>query len=278
MAFEVAAVDEPEELRTGEPAVNQQVIEPDTLQDSPSEHPDGIGNLGLEHLRLAGVDLLVLTALLAVLCGLLLLGEPLWLVCIPAGLRLYGGVQHHLSLAVRITEKQGLEPQDTLHRRMRKHLPKAFRLVPAFGKVGVVKDDAAGKAPRIRPAADKARQLVADGVSYATPVNAAVIHDTIEGVLLAGEQLAKGAALIVSRCHHGEERLQDEQLHQLYEGKLAVRVLGRTHRSGLYDEALHHFADRVDRLAGIIVFEKVFEFRDNLSIFCPWLKVYIWIV
>ena len=76
---------------------------------------------------------------------------------------------------------------------MRKHLPEAFRLVPAFGEVGVVKDDAAGKALRIRPAADKARQLAADGVSYATPVNAAVIHDTIEGVLLAGEQLAKGA-------------------------------------------------------------------------------------
>lgn len=53
---------------------------------------------------------------------------------------------------------------------------------------------------------------------------------------LAGEQLAKGAVGIVRWCLDGEEREQDKQFHQLNEGELAVRILNRTHRFGLYDE------------------------------------------
>lgn len=122
---------------------------------------------------------------------------------------------------------------------------------------------------RVSPLAstDEGDQLSTGGVSNTTPVNTSVIHDAIERVLLAGEQLAKSVALIVGRHLHREERLQDEQFHQLNEGEPAVRILNRTYRFGLYDEALHHFADRVDRLTGIVVFEKVFEFRDYLSIF-----------
>ena len=82
-------------------------------------------------------------------------------------------------------------------------------------------------------------------------------------------------SFIVGRCLHREERLQDEQFHQLDEGEPAVRILNRTYRFGLYDEALHHFAERVDCLTGIVVFEKVFEFRDYLSIFIHGQMFYI---
>lgn len=267
MALEVAAVDELKEFRAGEPAVNQQVVEPGTFQNSLSEHLDGVGNSGLEHFRLAGIDLLVLTASLAVLGGLLLLGKPLRLIGILACLCLYGGIHHQLCLAVRVAEEQGFEPQDAPHDRMGKHLSKAFRFVSRLGRSVSSRMTQRVSPLASAPATGEGGQLPTDGVSNTAPVNMSVIHDAIERVLLAGEQLAKRAALIVGRCLHREERLQDEQFHQLDEGEPAVWILNRTYRFGLYDETLHHFADRVDCLTGIVVFEKVFEFRDYLSIF-----------
>lgn len=267
MALEVAAVDELKEFRAGEPAVNQQVVEPGTFQNSLSEHLDGVGNSGLEHFRLAGIDLLVLTASLAILGGLLLLGKPLWLIGIFPCLCLYGGVHHQLCLAVRVAEEQGFKPQDAPHDRMGKHLSKAFRFVSRLGRSVSSRMTQRVSPLASAPATGEGGQLPTDGVSNTAPVNTSVIHDAIERVLLAGEQLAKRAALIVGRCLHGEERLQDELFHQLDEGEPAVRILNRTYRFGLYDEALHHFADRVDCLTSIVVFEKVFEFRDYLSIF-----------
>ena len=85
---------------------------------------------------------------------------------------------------------------------MGKHLSKAFRFVSPFGKVGIIKDDATGKPFDVSPATDEGGQLPTDGVSNTAPVNTSVIHDAIERVLLAGEQLAKSAALIVGRCLH----------------------------------------------------------------------------
>lgn len=61
----------------GNPAVNQQVVKAETLNDGSPEHLDGVGNFGLKHLLLTGVDSLVLAALLAVLGILLLLCKPL---------------------------------------------------------------------------------------------------------------------------------------------------------------------------------------------------------
>ena len=150
---------------------------------------------------------------------------------------------------------------------MGKHLSKAFSLVSALREVCVIQDETTGSTFRVSPAADKTDQLAVDGMDEAAPVNASVIHQAIERILLAGEQLAKGAVSIICRRLHGEERKQDEQFHQLDEGELAVRVLDRTHRLGLYDEPFHHVVYRVDRPAGVVVFEKVFEFRDYLSIF-----------
>lgn len=109
VALEATAIDELEQFCAREPAVNQQVVKPDTFNDGPADHLDGVGNLGLEHLLLAGVDFLILSALLAVLGGLLLLGKPLWFIGILAGLCLYGGVHHQLCLTVRIAEEHGLE-------------------------------------------------------------------------------------------------------------------------------------------------------------------------
>ena len=50
-----------------------------------------------------------------------------------------------------------------------------------------------------RPAADEPDELTVNGVDNAAPVDTPVIHQAIERVLLAGEQLAKGAVGIVRR-------------------------------------------------------------------------------
>lgn len=267
VAFEVTAVDELEQFCAGEPAVDQKIIESDSLNDGPAEHLDGIGNLGLEHFLFADVDLLILATLLAILSGLLFLGKPLWLVGILAGLGLYGGVQHQLRLAVRIAEEHGLKAQDAFHHRVRKHLSKALSLASALRKVGVIQDETARGTLGISPAADKTDQLAVDRVKEAAPVNTSVIHQAIERVLLAGEQLAKGAVGIGRRSLDGKERIQNEQFHQLNEGELAVRILDRSHRFCLYDEPFHHVVYRVDCPAGVVVLEIIFEFRDYLSIF-----------
>ena len=83
------------------------------------------------------------------------------------------------------------------------------------------------------------------------------------------QQVVEAESLHNSPAEHldGEEREQDKQFHQLNEGELAVRILNRTHRLGLYDELIHHVAYRIDCLAGVIMFEKIFEFRDYLSNF-----------
>ena len=108
-----------------------------------------------------------------------------------------------------------------------------------------------------RTSADQPDELAVDGVDDAAPVDTPVIHQAIERVLLAGEQLAKGAVGIVRRCLDGEERMQYQQFHQLNEGELAVRILNRTHRFGLYDELIHHVAYRIDCLTGVIMFKKI---------------------
>lgn len=119
----------------------------------------------------------------------------------------------------------------------------------------------------ISPAVDKTDQLAVDRVKEAAPVNTSVIHQAIERVLLAGEQLAKGAVGIGRRSLDGKERIQNEQFHQLNEGELAVRILDRSLRFCLYDEPFHHVVYRVDCPAGVVVLEKIFEFGDYLSIF-----------
>ena len=139
MTLEVTTMDELEQFCTGEPAIDQQVFETDSLHDGPADHLNGVGNLGLEHLLLAGVDFLLLAALFIVLGSLLLLGKPQWFTGILAGLCLYGGIHHQLGLTVCIAEEHGFEAQDALHRRVRKHLSKALGLVPSLGKVGIIK-------------------------------------------------------------------------------------------------------------------------------------------
>ena len=134
-------------------------------------------------------------------------------------------------------------------RRMEEHLPETFGLPATLRKVGVVYDDAAGGLLCVRPAADFSDELPVDGVEEASPVHPSVIHQAVEHVLLAAEQLAEPALRIL----HREEREQHKQFHHLYEGELAVRILDRADRLALYGEAVHQGCYGLDCAAGAVV-------------------------
>lgn len=267
VALEVTAVDELEQFRAGEPAVNEEIVETDAFHDGSAEHSDCVRDLALNHFGLPSIHFLVLGAFLLVLCGLLFSGKPLWPVFVLAGLCLYGAVKHELGLSVSVAEEHGLESEDALHRGMGKHFPETLGLHSTFRKVGVVDDEATDGAIRISPAAYLADELTVDGVYETSPIDIPVVHKTIEHVLLAGEQLAKATVRIAGSRLHGEEREQDEQLHHLDEGELAVRILNRTDHFGLDGEAVHHGCYAFYCLACVIVLEKALEFTDYLSIF-----------
>ncbi len=267
IALEVTAVDELEQFRAGEPTVNKEIVEADALHDGPAYHLDCVRNFALRHFGLSGVYLFVLGAFFCVLCSLLLFGKPLWPLLVLAGLCLYGVVKHKLSFAVSVAQEHGLEAENALHSSVGEHFPEALGLHSAFRKVGIVNDETTNGILGVSPAADFADKLAVDGIYEASPVDAPVIHKTVEHILLAGEKLAESAVRIIGSILHGEEREQDEQFHHLDEGELAVRILNRTDHFGLYGEAIHHCCYALYCLAGIIVFEKALEFADYLSIF-----------
>ena len=164
-----------------------------------------------------------------------------------------------------------LESKDALHHDVRKHLSEALSLHPAFRQISIIYDEAACHALGVCPAADSADKLAVDGVYEASPIHASINHTAIERILLAGEQLAQTIARIIGSILHGEEREQNEQFHQLNEGKLAVRILNKTDYFGLYDEAIHHCCYTLYCLASTIMLEKALEFTDYWSIL--WLCV-----
>lgn len=146
-----------------------------------------------------------------------------------------------------------------------------------FRKVDIVKDDTTGGALRVSPTADKPDELAVDGVDNAAPVDTPIVHQAIERVLLAGEQLAKRTISVVRRGFDRKERLHNEQFHQLNEGELAVRILNRTNRFSMYDEPVHHSAYRIDRLESLCLKKSLssesiclFLFMAKVDYICVW--------
>ena len=68
-------------------------------------------------------------------------------------------------------------------------------------------------------------QLSENRVDYTSPIDVAVIHETIEHILIACKQLAECRGRIIGSIFHREEREEHEQLQHLKTGELAVRIL-----------------------------------------------------
>ena len=62
-------------------------------------------------------------------------------------------------------------------------------------------------------------------VDYTSPIDVAVVHETIEHILMAGKQLAERRGRIIGSILHREEWEEHKQLQHLKTGELAVRIL-----------------------------------------------------
>ena len=134
IALEMAAVDEPEQFRTGVPAVNKKVVKANAFRDGPAYYSDDVYYLALHHFGLSDIHFLDISTFLCVLCGPLLFGKALWLVLVLANLCLYGAIKHELRPAVRVADEHSLEFENALHSGMGKHLSEPLGFIPRLGR------------------------------------------------------------------------------------------------------------------------------------------------
>lgn len=161
---------------------------------------------------------------------------------------------------------------------MEKDSTKPLCIHPALRKICVVNDKTSYGFLEIRTATDSRNKMTVDWINDTPPVDTAIVHEAIESILLAAEQSPEIAIGINTRILYRKERKQNDQLGQLYIGKLAVRILYRSDHFTLYDETAHYAYYTLYCLAGIIMFEEVLQFTDYMSIFCLWLKCNIFFV
>ena len=110
------------------------------------------------------------------------------------------------------------------------------------------------------------KPLLADA-DYTSPIDVAVVHETIEHIFVADKHLAQGRRRIVGSILNWKEREQNKQLQHLKTGEFAIRILNWPDDFALYPYAVHNGWYAVYCLAGVIVCKKLLEFTDNMSIF-----------
>ena len=190
MALDVAASNQTDEVCTGKPAVNQQVVETDTALDGVFHHLDGL--LGLLH----GV---LPDALLDTLAGIvgretlaaLLVRQPLLLIGLPAFLTMKRKVKEQLAQSVTQQESHTLVAEYGLMLNMREHFADELTLTSALGSIRVIYNQTDWPViMSLAATADLPQQLEIHRIEQLTPLNVTIIHKTIEHVLLTTEQAA----------------------------------------------------------------------------------------
>ena len=190
VALDMATGYQANELCTGKPAVNQQIVETYSALDGILHHLDGL--VGLLH----GV---FLDALLDTLSRIvsrealtaLLVRQSLFSVWSSALLPMKREVEEQLAHAVAQQQSQALVTQDTLMLKVREYLADEFTLTTALWSVRVIDNQADRLVMRsLCTVADLTDQLEVHGIQQLAPFNVTVIHKTIEHVFLTTEQAA----------------------------------------------------------------------------------------
>lgn len=76
-------------------------------------------------------------------------------------------------------------------------------------------------------------------VDYTSPIDVAVVHETIEHIFMTGEYLAEGRRGKVGSILYLKEWEQHKQLQHLKIGEFTVRILNRSDNFALYRHAVH---------------------------------------
>ena len=190
VALDVTAGNQANEVSTGKPAVNEQIVEADTPLDGILHHLSGL--IGLLH----GVLLDALLDTLASIVGrealaALLVREPLLLVGLPAFFSVKREVKEQLTQPVAQQQRQALIAKDALVLNMREDLADELTPATALRSVDIIDNQTDRLVMRsLRATADLAEQLEVHRIEQLAPLNVAIIHKTIEHVLLTTEQAA----------------------------------------------------------------------------------------
>ena len=190
MALDVAAGNQANEVCTGKPTVNEQIVEADAALDGILHHLDGLVNL--RHRVLLDTFLDSLSAMiLAIPCFALPVRQSLLLVWLAALLAMKREIEKQLAHAIAQKQRQTFVAEDTLMLDMREHLANKFTLTSALGSVSVIDNQADWLVMlSLGTAADLTQQLEVHRIQQLAPLDITIIHKTIEHVLLTTEQAA----------------------------------------------------------------------------------------
>ena len=190
MTLDVSAGNQADEVCTGKPAVNEQIVESDAALDGVLHHFDGLVNL--RHRILLDAFLDSLSAMILAISGFaLFVRQSLLLVWLTALLAMKREIEKQLAHAIAQKQRQTFVAEDTLMLDMREYLADKLTLTSALWSVSVI-DDQADRLVMLSlcAAADLTQQLEVHRIQQLAPLDITIIHKTIEHVLLTTEQAA----------------------------------------------------------------------------------------
>ena len=190
MTLDVAAGNQTNEVCTGKPTVNEQIVESDAALDGILHHLNGLFNL--RHRVLLDAFLDSLSAMILAVSGFALpVRQPLFLVWITAFFAMKREIEKQLAHAITQKQRQAFVAEDTLMLDMREHLANKLTLTSALWSVSVI-DNQADRLVMLSlcAAADLTQQLEVHRIQQFAPLDITIIHKTIEHVLLTTEQAA----------------------------------------------------------------------------------------
>ena len=190
MTLDVAAGNQANEVCTGKPTVNQQIVETYSTLDSVLHHLDCLVSL------LHGVFFYALLNTLPRIVGretltALLVRQPLLLVRITAFFTMKREIEKQLAHAIAQKQRQTFVAEDALMLDMRENLADKFTLATTLWSVCVI-DNQADRLVMLSlgATADLTQQLEVHRIQQFAPLDITIIHKTIEHVLLTTEQAA----------------------------------------------------------------------------------------
>jgi len=190
MTLDVATGNQANEVCTGKPAVNEQIVETDAAFDGRPHHLNGL--VGLLHRVLLDALLNTLSRIVGrETLTALLVRQPLLLVRITAFFTMKREIEKQLAHAIAQKQRQTFVAEDTLMLDMREYLANKLTLASALWSVSVI-DNQADRFFMLSlcAAADLTQQLEVHRIQQFAPLDITIIHKTIEHVFLTTEQAA----------------------------------------------------------------------------------------
>ena len=190
MTLDVSAGYQTNEVCTGKPTVNEQIVESDAALDGVLYHLDGLVNLRHRVLLDAFLDAQARIVGRETLTALLV-RQPLLLVRITAFFTMKREIEKQLAHPIAQKQCKTFVAKDGLVLKVREYLADELTLTSALRSISVI-DNQADRLVMLShcAAADLAQQLEIHSVQQLAPFDITIIHKTIEHVLLTTEQAA----------------------------------------------------------------------------------------